>query len=212
MSRRRLMMASRSDSGLIFHAPLMQDFVDVVSGRALTVDRGDVAFTMNGAEFTAARLFLDDLSLPVGSDPCTLTIWIAPTDFGVGGEGTGYCDFFGYGRPEEGQARLVAANTDQLCGHLFARDYDAAFEWIMDGETWTHCAVTIDENGVGVYANGELLGTDNIVPETVAGELTIGSALYGQSNALLSGFVKDARVYNRVLSSLEIARLANQGA
>ena len=213
MSRRRLLMAAGGDDdGLIFHAPLTHDLIDRVSGRELTVAKGSVTPAAGGAFFDDARLCIADLSLPVGDAPCTLAIRIAPSNFGVGGAGTGYCDFFGYGLPAEGMARLIAANLDQLCGHLYARDFDAAFAWTADGETWIHCAVAIDECGVRVYANGNLVGVSGIVPDTGAGELTIGSGLYDLSGARLSGLVKDARIYNRVLSSSEIAKLATAEA
>lgn len=209
---RRLIMAARGggalEAGLVFHAPLTADLTDRISGRTLAIAHGTVVSAAGGAEFTAGRLNLTDPVLPVGSEPCTLSIRVAPAAWGVGGAGTGYCDFFGYGQPAPGQARLVAADLDQLCGHLYARDYDAAFTWQTDGETWVHCAVTIDADGMRVYANGELLGTSGIVPETAAGELTIGSGLYDMSGARLSGLVKDARIYNRVLSAAEIAALA----
>ena len=209
---RRLIMAVKSggalDAGLVFHAPLTVDLADRISGRTLTVAHGTVVPAPGGAVFTGGRLKLTDPVLPLGSDPCTLAIRVASSAWGVGGAGTGYCDFYGYGQNSTGQARLIAANTGQLCGHLYARDYDASFVWDMTGETWVHCAVVVDETGVAVYANGALLGTAGIAPETEPGELTIGGCFYDLSNAYLTGKAKDARIYNRALSTEEVAALA----
>lgn len=152
------------------------------------------------------RLYLDDLTLPTGNSPATLAIWINPESFGVEGAGTGYCDFYGYGQPAQSEARLIAANTDQLCAHLYAEDYDADFPWRMD--VWTHCAITVDSDGVAVYADGKLLGVSALEPQTAPGQLSIGGLMYGESTAHLNGKVRDARVYNRVLSAEEITKLA----
>ena len=140
-----------------------------------------------------------------------MSIWVAATDWGgVGGEGDGYCDFFGYGQLEEGQARYISANWEQLCAHLYARDYDAHYSWSGDPDVWTHCAMTVDADGVAIYVNGELLETSDIVPETALGQLSIGGLAYGLSDAIMSGCVRDARIYNRVLTADEIAALAAQ--
>ena len=211
MNRRRLLMTAGVDtltSGLIFHAPLLNDLTDRISGLIMTVAHGYVTPAAGGAIFEDGRLALQGIELPIGSDPCTLAIRVAPSAWGVGGAGTGYCDFFGYGQPQEGQARLIAANLEQLCGHLYARDYDADFRWRVNSVYWVHCAVTISAEGVAVYANGVLLGVSDIVPETTPGELTIGGCFYDVSQAYMSGLVKDARVYNRVLTSEEIELLA----
>jgi len=76
--------------------------------------------------------------------------------------------------------------------------------------SWNHVAVTLGENGAGMYLNGKLVAESNAVtirPDDIKPILNyIGRSQY--PDPLFNGLIDDFRVYNHALSSTEIAKLA----
>ena len=79
-------------------------------------------------------------------------------------------------------------------------------------DRWNHLAATQDSSDVVLYVNGESIGSDtfttNINEHTGAGNVRLGEDDAG--NYDLEGGVALPRVYNRVLSALEIQSLFNR--
>jgi len=90
------------------------------------------------------------------------------------------------------------------------------------GNTWYHGVLTIDGSGlVSLYLNGSLIGTSAVSPTTLAGAgglpFRIGDSTYdlavnpnGNPTAKVyswRGAIDDVRIYNRALSSDEVAQL-----
>ncbi len=78
--------------------------------------------------------------------------------------------------------------------------------------TWTHLAATFQRNGqITGYVNGVPVGNIAAGANAIGTNdipLVIGAAAWATNSYGVNGFVDEARVYNRVLSATEIARLA----
>jgi len=76
--------------------------------------------------------------------------------------------------------------------------------------TWYHLAVVSESNSVQkLYANGFLIGTANLGPQTFAGTLRVGKMQ--NTGTFFNGLIDDVRLYNRALSQPEIQALCNLG-
>ena len=80
---------------------------------------------------------------------------------------------------------------------------------VLSTNAWHHLAVTYQAAGAKFYLDGEMVAeTINNVYIPSGGDIFVG---HGQSTSNvhpLNGEVDDLRFYSRVLSSLEVARLA----
>lgn len=76
--------------------------------------------------------------------------------------------------------------------------------------SWNHIAVTLGENGAGMYLNGKLVAGSNVVtirPDDLKPILNyIGRSQY--PDPMFNGLIDDFRVYNYALSATEIEKLA----
>jgi type II secretory pathway pseudopilin PulG len=73
---------------------------------------------------------------------------------------------------------------------------------------WVHICGVGDANGTGVYVNGTLAGTTTVKKNTTSNyNLNIGAYPSGANS--FNGTIDDVRIFNRALSTAEIATLAN---
>jgi hypothetical protein len=81
---------------------------------------------------------------------------------------------------------------------------------LVDLGKWTHLAVTVEQDQVRLYYNGELDGQTKrtIVPWTSSAPLGLG---YAMMHSAFRGALDDARLYKRALSPAEIRALADVG-
>ncbi|MDB6057225.1 MAG: hypothetical protein JWO95_1069 [Verrucomicrobiales bacterium] len=77
--------------------------------------------------------------------------------------------------------------------------------------SWHQCAFTSDTNGQFLYLDGTVIGSTNVIIQNHAGQssVSVGSGQYGGNAyiATLKGAVSNVRIYNRALSSGDIAYL-----
>ena len=77
--------------------------------------------------------------------------------------------------------------------------------------TWTHLVFTFDGQSFRIFANGKMIGTAiGSVPINVGGTSGISIGVSDQANGWWSpfeGIIDDVRIYNRALSTNEVAQL-----
>lgn len=89
---------------------------------------------------------------------------------------------------------------------------------VISINNWYHIGVTYDgsiaSNLPNIYVNGEIVALDSSTPadgtinDDSDGELFVGG-IAADSSTRVNGKIKDARIYNRILSAAEIAEIYN---
>lgn len=75
---------------------------------------------------------------------------------------------------------------------------------------WAHVAVTFDGSTAVVYLNGvEIASGPFVLADKVDANMGIGSTHGGNSSEVFSGDIDEVQIYNRALSALEVAYLAD---
>jgi hypothetical protein len=143
----------------------------------------------------------------------TYAAWIYPTGAGGGGYGrifakessTGFDDFYFLGNT------AIEADINNTVGTQFAARAAATLAW----NAWSHVAVTYNDSGdrkLHLYLNGsEVAYSQQAVTSgtlrTTSNTLMTGNRIAG--DRAFQGKIDDARVYNRALSTSEVAALFN---
>ncbi|PRP91172.1 hypothetical protein ENSA5_57890 [Enhygromyxa salina] len=146
----------------------------------------------------------DSSSLDV-SEAVTMAMWVRPESFPQSGRAA-WAD-------NSGQYAMMYDADFGLVWRVLTSDgsfqADAGARWLPLGE-WTHIASTYDGAVSRIYANGEqiaildmtgLVFADNSEPMAIGSD----SPSFGQE---CTGRIDDLRIYNRALTSVEIATLA----
>jgi hypothetical protein len=140
-----------------------------------------------------------DLAL---TEEFTLEAWVKPA-LNVSGdpvivkeaeEGDSFA--LGLGFQEEGAAEAFIGEG--------AEETSVASEEEVPRNVWTHLAVSYDGAKLRLYVNGDLAGTEAVDdgPEASSGPLRVGC---DEDNGEFAGRIDEARIYNRALSSGEVA-------
>jgi hypothetical protein len=176
----------------------------------------------NGASWSASGKFggalslngnsqsLYDLSspayLPVGNSSYTQSVWFRPTvvnNGGLMGWGT-------YGSTKRTNAlRMSGDGSGGFYNYWWDVDlYCSASECPLSSNTWYHVVTTYDGTTRSLYLNGVLKASDtNRGPNNAtAAEFHIGKTCCAE---YFTGLIDDVAIYNRALSSSEVADLAN---
>jgi len=176
----------------------------------------------NGASWSASGKFggalslngnsqsLYDLSspayLPVGNSSYTQSVWFRPTvvnNGGLMGWGT-------YGSTKRTNAlRMSGDGSGGFYNYWWDVDlYCSASECPLSSNTWYHVVTTYDGTTRSLYLNGVLKASDsNRGPNNAtAEEFHIGKTCCAE---YFTGLIDDVAIYNRALSSSEVADLAN---
>jgi hypothetical protein len=173
--------------------------------------------TIEGASWTRGRYGSalkfdgenDCLTVPESSElnfseEFTLESWVKPEgelkhDPVIFKEGEGFPSYaLGIGIPHSDKAEGVIGQEGKGHQNLYSSES-------LEAKVWSHLALTYDGAKLRLYVNGELVSSEAVenVDSGSAGPLTIGcDALYG---AHFKGKIDELRVYDRVLSSAEVA-------
>jgi hypothetical protein len=138
----------------------------------------------------------------------TMEAWIKPT-----GAGTSNAIIFN----KEGEYEVSRLDTTGEIQWAIANT-SGAWSWVGTGyiaplNTWSHIAIAFDNGSVKTFANGVLVHTGSIASSTIGdvngaqNDLRIGGRQTHASGANFQGFIDDAAVYRRALSSAEIAAI-----
>ncbi len=139
--------------------------------------------------------------------PITISLWVkSESDVGgyiVGGDPGGGPDFalghHMYPTGSQGLYAMAYGNTPQLITNE-----------PVEQNRWYHVAYGLDASGSFIYVDGQLKDTSPIRSLYNRDKLTIGRRVLGIPHYPFNGLVDDVRIYNRALSTTEVAQLATE--
>jgi hypothetical protein len=169
----------------------------------VTYATGEVgqAFSFDGVDGYVS-ITTGDANLPLGTSPRTVEAWVKTTMSGLG-------EVFCYGAPSGGQvfdlgiwgASIFVSGWSSPQYTVSANVNDGAFH---------HVAVTYDGTNASVFCDGVLLDTRAFGINTGSGAATIGARM-DAATEFFNGIIDEVGVYNRALSSDEVASIYAAG-
>jgi RHS repeat-associated protein len=167
---------------------------------ALDSKEGSHSLTLNGS---SQYVDLGTPSLfPVGNAPRTLAAWAKTTTTASGDR-----IIVAYGSNANSQAFYLAQNGTSLVVGGFSNNVTVTNIWSVG--VWRHISMTYDGVTARIYVDGTLVTTTNKAWNTVLTRAYIGRHV--TNNNYWNGNVDDVRLYDRVLSGLEVQALASAG-
>jgi len=136
-------------------------------------------------------------------NPFTLSAWIYIRSFPEA-----YAAVYGvYVAPNERFYFQIRASDRVLFVGL--GDWYAATNLVISLNTWTHIVMTYDGSRVKVYKDAGAPWDSGFIGSKVFGNahLFIGASNASSTVSFVDGIIDEARIYNRVLSAAELARL-----
>lgn len=196
------------EAGLVFHLP-MDELQDVAeTGQSLTWSEDITLSTVDGISApqfngSSSGISCSGPDLPSGNFPRSISIWVYMTNTGD------YPYFFGYSNGRSGKNFGIGIiGSGQRLGARLVADFGTDADLPMN--TWNHVCATHDGSTFTMYLNGEKVKSGTVViQETGSTILSIGYNSLGNSNRF-SGYLRSARIYNRVISEEEIQMLAGE--
>jgi len=211
-------------NGLIAHYPLDRNADDIAKGKRHGLLNGTTpAVDRHGNEGGALRfdgisdMVIIDPPPPLNKTGTTITVW---TSFAFGGENTSWQDIYdgpGFSHPlvvqDDGSGIRVLSlslwkgkfrSNGQGYGHSLVSD-DVAKE-----NQWYHIALTRDGKSHRLYVNGEKVSDhEDLFSVCHCHPMIIGGRQEstGRNNSFC-GSLDDLRIYDRVLTEDDIAKLA----
>lgn len=151
----------------------------------------------------------NDVSLPLGPAPRTVTFWFRLT---LGQPGTsGYQDFFNWGSYSDGKRFGVSSRVDNY--KIFFTGQNADYVTNFDSESdaqWHFVTTTYNGSSVAMTVDGTSQGSGSVTLNTVGNDLRLGHKVDGGADEFLSGDLDDVRIFNRVLDGGELMRLFHE--
>jgi len=146
----------------------------------------------------------------VGVDPCqprTIAGWVKASSVDV----SGFINVFGFTGPSADYGhfdmQVLGSRTPPVYGlHIYGMEWGILE---LDLE-WHHLAGTFDGSVVACYGDGQLVSAVDIAPESIVapGQVQMGSR---EDNAnYYGGLIDEVRIYDRALTSGEVAGLAGR--
>ena len=132
--------------------------------------------------------------LPQSNANRTMEAWINPA-------GTQYGTIFNYGTAVTNQRSGLHYIGQKL--FFISEGYTLQGNTIIPTGTWTHVAVTYNNNTLRMYVNGVLDGVSNKVLGTSGFDFRIGSSV-GNLNEFFNGKIDEVRIWDHSLSACEI--------
>lgn len=187
--------------GLIFYAPCETD---------INVEIGN-QFTDNGSFTTQVA---DDIPCLKFSSPCrqevdtsvfvknqvTLSAWYYYTTSGD------RVTILGYGYDNVYCAFCLQETNGQFTIERASGRFETGF--YFESNKWYHLSVTLDNDSIKCYVNGELVNTFTYAMNVYSGNLAIGGWVGGGYSP--NGYITKCRIYNRPLTDKEIKALAKE--
>jgi uncharacterized delta-60 repeat protein len=188
----------------------------LVNGATFAPGKVGQAYTFSGTDYVQVP---DSPSLDVTTE-FTMDAWINPSVLHNGVPMGGIISKIGGGGGNNGyQFGLTTNNTQLWCqfnapGEPWPQNQlIATVPGGVPLNQWTHVACTYDHADIKIFANGALIGTQNIGPKTVvntSSSLRISSD--DNNNVFFTGRIDEPEVYNRALSQAEIQSIVDAGS
>lgn len=197
------------DAGLVFHLGLKEKTETAETGQALTYNgentyesAGDVIACKFAGSSTGISCSAS--GFPSGSAQRTISVWLYMT-------GTGdYSYFFGYsGGSNSNNFGLCINGGGQTLGMKFGSDWSTGKNLVMN--EWHHYLVTFNGTTITAYLDGGKIAETTASINTGTSLMSLAyNAGQGSTANPYTGYMREARIYSRVLRSGEITMLADK--
>lgn len=197
------------DAGLVFHLGLKEKTETAETGQALTYNgentyeyAGDVIACKFAGSSTGISCSAS--GFPSGSAQRTISVWLYMT-------GTGdYSYFFGYsGGSNSNNFGLCINGGGQTLGMKFGSDWSTGTNLTMN--EWHHYLVTFNGTAITAYLDGGKIAETTASINTGTSLMSLAyNAGQGSTANPYTGYMREARIYSRVLRSGEITMLADK--
>lgn len=150
------------------------------------------------------------IGAPWGNAPRSLCIWFKPASMPTNKV------LLAYGNPiaQQGFGMTLVSPTQAQLWNWGGSAVN--FNYNVQLNTWQHLCGTLSGTTVQLFANGQLIGTNTGTIGTVntvnnsGSLLSMGSNLNGNVGNIFNGTLDDARIYNNVLTPMQVRQLATQ--
>lgn len=197
------------NAGLVFHLGLKEKTETAETGQSLTYN-GENTYESAG-DVTACKFAGSSTGIscsasgfPSGSAQRTISVWLYMT-------GTGdYSYFFGYsGGSNSNNFGLCINGGGQTLGMKFGSDWSTGENLTMN--EWHHYLVTFNGSSVTAYLDGSKIAETTASINTGTSLMSLAyNAGQGSTANPYTGYMREARIYSRVLRSGEITMLADK--
>lgn len=211
--------------GLAFYAPLSSNQSKAATGQDLYTYNTVTYEAHKGitaAKFTGSQQLYTSTSagLPTGNNPWTISIWMCPNGIYVNpnsGERFTTAMVLGkncWGPVNYGCTSIAIYQSDDYV----EGEYIGMTHFVMDNlnlsklisDTWYFLAATFDGTTVKGYVNGSLIAEKTCTFNILNGGLILSGNHTSNNNLGYFGYLSSPRIYNRVLSPLQIKALSKQ--
>lgn len=196
------------EEGLVFYLPLDQRQETAETGQAMTY-RGENQYILTdgikAAQFAGHSygIYCTAADLPSGNFPRTISAWVYMTETGD------YPYFIGYSNGDRGSNFGIGINGATEIGARLGGDYGSGTDLPLN--KWSHICATHNGSTFVMYLNGAQISSTTASLNTGTKTLSIAyNAGQGDTANGFTGFLRSARIYNRVLDASEIEALANE--
>lgn len=189
-------------SGINNTMPLITGAVSQASGYA---GQSSTAISFNGSSYITYTSGLNNI--PQGNDPYTIAMMVKAQN-----SNPQLAGLMGYGAASNGNCNSIRLSGNAMVMNYWYGGVNYDFNGVASSQiigNWTHIAVTYDGTDRKMYINGSLVGTMATIgaPTYSNSAFYIGRTIDGSEN--LSGIMDEFIMYNRALSSTEIAQVSN---
>lgn len=199
-------------SGLVAHYPLNSTGMDASEAKSHLEIRL-ATFGPDRSGNVGSALVFDETrasatarpSLPVGSEPRSISAWFQTSDSGGSG-GWGMNTVFSYGRlHHESRLYKLAIYQGRLFFGSWAND-DHVDTFVADGK-WHHAVLTYDGQTHEIWLDGEKVVSRGTRFDTAQSPLVVGQRIGQEGAQEMNGAIDCLRIYKRALTPDEIELL-----
>ena len=161
-------------------------------------------------QFSAAgdQVSVPTSGFPIGTNDRTIECWVYINSF-IPGEGATFA-FYGSSGIDGGSYSLGAYSDQRV---FFSQWGSGLFGPVLTTNQWYHVAVTSEGTNTTLYLDGTNVVSGYVPFNTPAGtQLFMGGIYYPSATYQMIGLIDEASIYNRALSSNEIAAIYNAGS
>jgi hypothetical protein len=182
-------------------------FNGTVNGSTPTLDR--FGNPNSAYQFVSGNRIISTAILPLGNSPRSISIWFKTNSLSYN-QTTGYDAnvLFCYG--SGGLGNLMSLETQG--GGLVVNQYGPAlydFGYFVSDNQWHHAVYTFDGTFHTLFLDGIIIDSDTYVINTTDTQLVFGTRPTEPNSHNYNGILDDVGVWNRALTSCEVADLYN---
>lgn len=170
-----------------------------------TAKVGDYAIDLDGVD---DYVEIPDFGLFDGSEDYSVALWFRADNLSSFGR-------IFHPRAEADVAFVVdRVGNSELAYYTYDGDEHNVSTSSLSTETWYHTVATWDADGdVTLYLDGSSVDSGSLAdPEAKSGTNAFGARISTQQGDYYDGIIDDPRIYDKVLSDIEVSNLYNTGS